>query len=59
MKSDSRKVTAVVQNAPQRMLRSAVASSPFTDRMKATPRSGRKVTTERMGQPDISVRPRT
>src|ERR1700759_1332829 len=44
------KVTKVVQSAIQRELRRAASSSPRLIQTTSAPNSGRKVTTERMGQ---------
>jgi len=57
--SDTTKVTSVVHNATQRALRAATSSSPRTTKMKRAPTSGRKVTTERIGQSDIVTLRRT
>src|SRR4029077_14252991 len=48
--SEIAKVTSVVHIATQRAVPRASLSLPRTSMMKAAPKSGRKVTTERMGQ---------
>src|ERR1700759_1220722 len=49
------KVTSVVHSAIQRELRRAASSSPRLIQTTSAPRSGRKVTTDRMGQVTISL----
>jgi hypothetical protein len=56
--SDSAKVTSVVHNAAQRALRLTISSSPLSVQMNSTPRIGRNVVIERIGQLDISGLPR-
>src|ERR1700759_2949787 len=53
--SETPKVTSVVQSAIQRELRLAASSSPRLVQTSSAPRSGRKVTTDRMGQVTISL----
>src|SRR6201995_3048340 len=53
--SETAKVTSVVHSAIQRELRRAASSSPRLIQTTSAPTSGRKVTTERMGQVTISL----
>ena len=53
---ETAKVMSVVQSAIQRALRFSASASPRSARMNSTPAIGRKVVTERIGQP-ISVLP--
>src|SRR5215470_10655091 len=53
--SETPKVTSVVQSAIQRELRRAASSSPRLIQTISAPSSGRKVTTDRMGQVTISL----
>src|SRR3954463_7096422 len=48
--SDTRKVTSEVIIAALRQLRSTASLGPLTTRQNSAPTSGRKVTTERIGQ---------
>ena len=48
--SEMAKVTSVVHSATQRAVPLASASLPRTSMMNSAPSSGRKVTTERIGQ---------
>jgi len=50
MNSDTTKVKAVVIKAIARMLRRPLSLSSLMNRMSRTPTSGRKVTSERIGQ---------
>ena len=54
--SETAKVISVVHSATQRALR-APSSSSLSEAMKIAPASGRKMTTERIGQPVISALP--
>ena len=56
--SEIAKVMSVVHSATQRALRTP-ASSSFKNEMNTAPTSGRKTTTERMGQLVIRALPRT
>src|SRR5215831_53618 len=51
------RLTRVTHQATQRALRFEAASSPGSTMMNRAPTSGRKVTTERMGQLNMSVAP--
>src|SRR5215475_2588845 len=53
--SEMPKVTSVVHSAIQRELRRAASSSPRLIQTISAPNSGRKVTTDRMGQVTISL----
>src|ERR1700742_5066470 len=53
--SEIPKVTSVVHSAIQRALRRAASSSPRLIQTTIAPTSGRKVTTDRMGQVTISL----
>src|SRR3984893_7967027 len=53
--SETAKVTSVVHSAIQRELRRAASSSPRLIQTTIAPNSGRKVTTDRMGQVTISL----
>src|ERR1700756_1920990 len=53
--SEIPKVTSVVHSAIQRELRLAASSSPRLIQTTSAPNSGRKVTTDRMGQVTISL----
>src|ERR1700761_1432343 len=53
--SEMPKVTSVVHSAIQRELRRAASSSPRTIQTSNAPNSGRKVTTDRIGQVTISM----
>src|SRR5215475_13916383 len=53
--SEMPKVTSVVHSAIQRELRRAASSSPRLIQTISAPNSGRKVTTDRMGQATISL----
>src|SRR6201985_4036370 len=53
--SERPKVTSVVHSAIQRELRRAASSSPRLIQTTSAPNSGRKVTTDRMGQITISL----
>src|SRR3984893_8565220 len=53
--SETAKVTSVVHSAIQRELRRAASSSPRLIQTTSAPNSGRKVTTDRMGQVTISL----
>src|SRR5262245_11928997 len=48
--SEIRKVASEVISAALRQFRSTASLGPFTTRQKAAPTSGRKVTSERIGQ---------
>src|SRR5947207_15179641 len=48
--SETRKVTSEVISAALRQLRSTASLGPLTTRQNSAPTSGRKVTTERIGQ---------
>ena len=50
MNSEMMKVNAVVNSAMARMLRRAFSLSSLMNRISSTPTSGRKVTSERIGQ---------
>ena len=50
MTSEIAKVTSVVHSATQRAVPRASGPSPRTSMMNSAPTSGRKVTTERIGQ---------
>src|ERR1700742_738007 len=52
--NETAKVTSVVHSAIQRELRRAASSSPRLIQTTSAPNSGRKVTTDRMGQATIS-----
>src|ERR1700761_8885913 len=53
--SDRPKVTSVVHSAIQRELRRAASSSPRLIQTSSAPNTGRKVTTDRIGQVTISL----
>src|SRR6201996_1038886 len=53
--TETPKVTSVVHSAIQRELRRAASSSPRLIQTISAPSSGRKVTTDRMGQVTISL----
>src|SRR5688572_26588012 len=53
--SEIRKVATEVISAALRQFRSTASLGPFTTRQKNAPTSGRKVTTERIGQLDIRL----
>src|SRR4029450_13948268 len=53
--SEIRKVTSEVTRATLRQLRSTASFGPLTIRQNSAPTSGRKVTSERMGQLVIAL----
>jgi hypothetical protein len=55
--SDSAKVISEVHSATARALRATTASSPRTSMMNTAPTSGRKVTSERIGQVAVMAQP--
>src|SRR5262249_10857272 len=52
--NEIRKVTTDVSSAALLQLRSTASFGPFTTRQNSAPSSGRKVTSERIGQLDIA-----
>ena len=57
MNSETTKVNTVVNSAIVRMLRRAFSPSSRMNRMSSAPTSGRKVTSERIGQSVIRALP--